>query len=56
MICEDADHTHLSQLVRLSLAQYDETTGRYSLHDLTRLFAMTAPSPVYGTGEGWGRG
>ncbi len=25
-VCEDTDHTHLSQLVRLSLVQYDETT------------------------------
>ncbi len=38
-VCEDANHTHLSQLVRLSLVQYEETTGRYSLHDLARLFA-----------------
>jgi tetratricopeptide (TPR) repeat protein len=60
-VCEDADHIHLSQLVRLSLAQYDDTTDRYALHDLTRLFAATAaPSPVSpavrGTGEDWGGG
>jgi tetratricopeptide (TPR) repeat protein len=63
-ICEDADHTHLSRLVKLSLVQYNPHPnplpfrerenaaaplspagrgvggeGRYSLHDLVRLFA-----------------
>jgi tetratricopeptide (TPR) repeat protein len=38
-VCEDTDHAHLSQLVRLSLVQFNETTARYQLHDLTRLFA-----------------
>ena len=33
-MCEDADHAHLSQLVRLSLVLYEDTTNRYSLHDL----------------------
>ena len=55
-ICEDADHTHLSQLVRLSLAQYDETTGRYALHDLTRLFAAALPPPLSWDGEVGGGG
>ena len=39
-ICEDKDHLRLSELVRLSLAQYDETNRRYQLHDLVRLFAI----------------
>jgi tetratricopeptide (TPR) repeat protein len=38
-VCEDTDHLRLSELVRLSLVQYDETTRRYQLHDLVRLFA-----------------
>jgi hypothetical protein len=50
-ICEDADHTHLSHLVRLSLAQDDDTTGRYSLHDLTHLFAASPLAPL-GRGAG----
>jgi tetratricopeptide (TPR) repeat protein len=37
-VCEDTDHLRLSELVRLSLVQYDETTLRYQLHDLVRLF------------------
>jgi tetratricopeptide (TPR) repeat protein len=38
-VCEDPDHAHLSHLVRLSLVQFNETTARYQLHDLARLFA-----------------
>jgi tetratricopeptide (TPR) repeat protein len=38
-VCEDTDHAHLSRLVRLSLVLYEDTTNRYSLHDLVRLFA-----------------
>src|SRR5262249_47891775 len=38
-VCEDAGHKRLSELVRRSLALYEEKTGRYRLHDLARLFA-----------------
>lgn len=39
MVCEDAEHTHLSNLVRRSLVLYDGETKRYRWHDLMRLFA-----------------
>jgi tetratricopeptide (TPR) repeat protein len=38
-VCKDHDHTHLSELLRLSLVQYDPTTHRYQLLDLIRLLA-----------------
>ncbi|MBI3241902.1 MAG: tetratricopeptide repeat protein [Chloroflexi bacterium] len=38
-ICDDADHKHLSDLVKRSLTRYDAEKKRYSLHDLARLFA-----------------
>ena len=38
-VCEDAGHKRLSELVRRSLALYEDKTGRYRLHDLARLFA-----------------
>ncbi len=38
-VCEDAGHKRLSELVRRSLALYEEKTGRYRLHDLARVFA-----------------
>ena len=38
-VCEDEGHNHLSELLRLSLVQYDPTAHRYKLHDLVRLFA-----------------
>jgi tetratricopeptide (TPR) repeat protein len=38
-ICEDKDHTHLSELVRWSFVEFKKEEGRYHLHDLVRLFA-----------------
>jgi len=38
-VCQDKYHLRLSELVRLSLAQYNETNRRYHLHDLVRLFS-----------------
>jgi tetratricopeptide (TPR) repeat protein len=38
-VCADAGHVQLSDLVRRSLVLYDESTKRYRLHDLARLFA-----------------
>jgi len=38
-ICEDKDHTHLSDLVRWSFVEFKKSEGRYHLHDLVRLFA-----------------
>ena len=39
VVCADAGHVQLSDLVRRSLVLYDESTKRYRLHDLARLFA-----------------
>ena len=39
VVCADAGHVQLSDLVRRSLVLYDENTKRYRLHDLARLFA-----------------
>jgi tetratricopeptide (TPR) repeat protein len=41
VVCADAGHVQLSELVRRSLVLYDSTTKRYRLHDLGRLFADT---------------
>jgi tetratricopeptide (TPR) repeat protein len=41
VVCADAGHVQLSELVRRSLVLYDESTKRYRLHDLARLFADT---------------
>jgi hypothetical protein len=41
IVCADAAHVHLSDLLRRSLVLYDESTKRYRLHDLVRLFADT---------------
>lgn len=41
VICEDAGHVCLSELVRRSLVLYETSTKRYRLHDLARLFAGT---------------
>jgi tetratricopeptide (TPR) repeat protein len=38
-VCGDAAHKRLSELVRRSLALYEEKTERYHLHDLARVFA-----------------
>ncbi len=38
-VCEDAEHQHLSELVKRSLVRFDDVSRRYSLHDLARLFA-----------------
>ncbi|HEV2799671.1 MAG TPA: tetratricopeptide repeat protein [Pyrinomonadaceae bacterium] len=38
-ICQDAGHTHLSNLLRRNLILYNTETARYRLHDLARLFA-----------------
>ena len=40
VVCADAGHVQLSDLVRRSLVLYDEGTKRYRLHDLARLFAQ----------------
>jgi hypothetical protein len=45
-ICLDESHRHLSTLLQYSLAQYNPTTKRYSLHDLVRLFAAARLSPL----------
>jgi tetratricopeptide (TPR) repeat protein len=37
--CNDTDHKHLSDLVRLSLVIYDRNAENYRLHDLARVFA-----------------
>ena len=39
VVCADAGHAQLSDLVRRSLVLYDSNTKRYRLHDLARLFA-----------------
>jgi tetratricopeptide (TPR) repeat protein len=39
VVCADAGHIQLSDLVRRSMVLYDESTKRYRLHDLARLFA-----------------
>ena len=39
VVCADAEHVQLSDLVRRSLVLYDKGTKRYRLHDLARLFA-----------------
>ena len=39
VVCDDAGHVCLSELVRRSLVLYDDNTKRYRLHDLARLFA-----------------
>ncbi len=41
VVCADVGHVRLSNLVRHSLVLYDESTKRYRLHDLARLFADT---------------
>ncbi len=38
-VCEDSGHKHLSALLRMSMVEFDETKGRYGLHDLVRIFA-----------------
>ncbi len=43
-VCEDAGHRRLSELVRYSLVEWNETMKRYSLHDLVRLFAEARSS------------
>jgi tetratricopeptide (TPR) repeat protein len=39
VVCADTGHVQLSHLVRRGLVLYDESTKRYRLHDLARLFA-----------------
>lgn len=39
VVCDDTGHVCLSELVRRSLVLYDDSTKRYRLHDLARLFA-----------------
>ncbi|HEX7335491.1 MAG TPA: P-loop NTPase fold protein [Pyrinomonadaceae bacterium] len=38
-ICDDPDHAHLSELVKLNLVFYDPSEKRYRVHALLRLFA-----------------
>ena len=45
VVCADAGHVQLSDLVRRSLVLYDESTKRYRLHELARLFANAKLSP-----------
>jgi tetratricopeptide (TPR) repeat protein len=40
-VCKDADHKHLTDLVRRSLALYDKESRRYRLHELIRVFAKS---------------
>ena len=40
-ICEDQGHEHLSELVLWSLVNFNPSDGRYSLHDLARIFAAS---------------
>ncbi len=44
-ICEDPDHTHLSELLRCSLIEWDRDSCRYWLHDLVRVFARSRLEP-----------
>ncbi len=39
VVCQDKAHEHLGRLLRYSLAEYDENTSRWRLHDLVRVFA-----------------
>ena len=39
-ICEDANHSNLSELARRGLVFYDTKEGRYRTHSLMRLFAQ----------------
>ena len=52
-ICMDEGHSHLSELVRWSLAEYRrpslEGEGRYHLHDLVRVFAAALLEGEKGT-------
>jgi len=43
VICQDKGHQHLSELLRWSLVEFpkQEGEGRYHLHDLVRLFALS---------------
>jgi tetratricopeptide (TPR) repeat protein len=43
VICQDEGHQHLSELLRWSLVEFpkQEGEGRYHLHDLVRLFALS---------------
>jgi hypothetical protein len=45
VICADAGHIQLSDLLQRSLVLYDESTKRYRLHDLAQLFAKAKLSP-----------
>ena len=38
-VCQDADHAHLSDLLRRSMVEWDRTRARYHLHDLVHSFA-----------------
>jgi len=38
-VCQDPAHSHLNELLRYSLVDYDEAADRYRLHDLARVFA-----------------
>jgi len=39
IVCEDEGQKHLNELVRLSLVEFLDGSGRYRLHDLARVFA-----------------
>lgn len=40
VICRDPEHTHLSDLTKLSLVSFDAKDGRYSIHALMCLFVQ----------------
>jgi tetratricopeptide (TPR) repeat protein len=44
VVCKDPEHARLSELLRRSLVEYDSTSERYWVHDLTRLFAASRRS------------
>ena len=46
VVCDDVGHIRLSELVQRSLVLHDESTKRYRLHDLARLFADAKLSVV----------
>ena len=41
VICEDFEHKHLTNLVRISFVFFNAQTNRYRLHDLVRIFSLS---------------
>jgi tetratricopeptide (TPR) repeat protein len=46
-ICQDQGHTQLSDLVTWCLVEFEEEMNRYSLHDLTGIFAASLLDAVF---------